>query len=137
VLTVPRRITGALKVAKVAVVVFALLVAVSYAATPPGTPYRGGIYLYEQIIERYRNEWVAYTTMAAAKLPTKAEASIQIKGEGKTVEFSGIVIINCANGRHVWKSASNFGTALKQPGEIQELVPPQVMQNAAQLFCKK
>ncbi len=121
----------------VAAVVSGLFAAVSYAATPPGTPYQGGIYLYEQIIERYRNEWVAYTKLAANKLPANAEAAIQIKGEGKTVDFSGIVIINCANGRHVWKSASNFGTVLKLPVEIQELVPPQVIQNATRLFCKK
>jgi hypothetical protein len=107
------------------------------AAQSIGSPYEGGLFLYQQPVERYKNDWVAFPLMPRNKIPTTDQADVQIKGEGKTVDFSGNLSINCGTGKYSWKSASNFGKTLSQPAEVSEVVPTQALKNAQSLFCRK
>lgn len=108
-----------------------------YAAPKLGASLEGGLFLYQQPVERFKNDWIAFPLMPRDKIPTTGQADLQVKGEGKTVDFSGTLSINCGTGKYFWKNASDFGKALTQPSEISEVVPLQTLKNAYRLFCKK
>lgn len=94
----------------------------------------GSIFLHVEPIEGvYVNNWWG-TAVGSAD---DGDVKVYISGEGKTVDFDGILSLNCesADG-HFWKTASNFETPVKQ-NEMGEILPKKVLQNARKFFCKK
>lgn len=96
-----------------------------------------GMFLYEEKIEMYWNEWWAHPLGSKKTIKKYGQAEITIMGEGKTVDFSGIISMNCSNGKYYWRSVSNFGDAITDDIEIKRLVPDQIRKNIYKLFCRE
>ena len=88
-----------------------------------GSRIKGGIFLYREMIEMYWNDWLAYPMMDKSQLPSAGQVELSVKGEGKTADFSGILSINCQNGKYSW---------LNSPDDE---IPNRVIRNARSLFC--
>lgn len=99
-----------------------------------GQPYNGGVFLYEEPVEIYWNDWWAHPLKSRADVKEYGQAEPTITGEGKTVDFVGLLSINCENGKHTWRGTQNFDRTLGEQ-ETDEIVPPQVIKNAHKLFC--
>lgn len=119
-------------------IVAALLVALpKYVAGQAQTPTTGSktdearVFLYRSPIEIYWDDWsgVAVSSRKASQV------DVYIRGEGKTVDFDGVVSINCDSGSgFFWKTASNFGEPLDERG-INESVPLIAVAHAKEIFC--
>lgn len=93
----------------------------------------GKIYLYEQKIENYWNEWYANPLKTRDKM-LKNGPSVLVTGEGKTVEFSGILDIDCGSGRKSWRSVQNFNSLVEDKTEIDQMVPKEVYHAICKIF---
>lgn len=94
----------------------------------------GSVFLHDQPLEGvYGNNWWGTAVSSA----DTGQINVYIHGEGKTVEFDGIVSLNCESASgYYWKTASNFETPVKK-AEMREILPKKVLQNARKLFCKQ
>jgi hypothetical protein len=109
----------------------------AYAYSIGETGTDGRTFLYNQPLEDdYGNAW--WGALAPSDAP--GQIDLNVTGEGKTVDFSGLVTIYCqtANGHNkgdwVWRSASNFGGAV-MVDEVYKIVDQQVPVSAGKLFC--
>lgn len=92
--------------------------------------YLGGTFLYEDPIEGvYSNFWTAYPIRSGSS------PELTIRGEGKTVEFSGVIQLNCENGKYFWHSGNLFQEPLSTQ-EIGDLVPEQAVRAMVRIFCR-
>ncbi len=112
----------------------------------PGTAYAyslgetgtdGRTFLYNEPVEDdYGNAWWG----ALAPSYAAGQIDLNVTGEGKTVDFSGLVMIYCrtADGHNmgdwVWRSASNFGDVVAVD-KVYKIVNQAVLANAGRLFC--
>ena len=95
-------------------------------AYEPGEAYGQGKFLYSEPVEGiYSNNW-----HGVALNDGNGQAVVYINGEGKTVDFYGILSVNCENSNSYWISAKNFEV------EDSSVVPQKVVMGAAFLFCK-
>ncbi len=101
-----------------------------------GSSHNNGQFLYEEKVELYWNDWSGHPLTSWKEIEKYHQAEITIRGEGKTVDFSGILSMNCKNGRHYWVTASNFGGQISSVDKIEKLVPEQVIKNVYKLYCK-
>jgi len=94
----------------------------------------GSVFLYDQPIEGvYQNNWWG----TAVSSGETGQINVYIHGEGKTVDFDGILSLNCENSSgYFWKTASNFETPVMKKDVI-EILPNIILQNARKLFCKR
>ena len=92
------------------------------------------VFLYDQPIEGvYGNNWWG----TAVSSGETGQINIYIHGEGKAVDFDGILSLSCENpSGYFWKTASNFETPVKKK-EMIEILPNIVLQSARTLFCEK
>ncbi len=92
------------------------------------------VFLYDEPIEGvYQNNWWG----TAVSSGETGQINVYIQGEGKTVDFDGILSLNCENpSGYFWKTASNFETPVKKK-KIMEILPHTVLQNARTLFCRQ
>ncbi len=91
--------------------------------------YQDGVFLYEDPIEGvYSNFWTGYL------MRMEPSPHLTIRGEGKTVEFSGVITLNCENGRYYWDNGSDFGTPIPED-EIDNYVPQPVHRALHRIFC--
>lgn len=103
-----------------------------------GESTRGdGVFLYEEKVEIYWNEWWAHPLQSHETMKKYGQAELTITGEGKTVDFSGVISMNCNNGKYYWKTATNFQTALSGEKDLMAVVPDQVHKNVYKLFCRE
>lgn len=96
-----------------------------------------GVFLYEEKIEIYWNDWWAHPLRSREHVARVRQAEVAITGEGKTVDFSGVISMNCENGKYFWKSASNFRRPLVDKQAIEDKVPDQIHRNVYKLFCRE
>lgn len=100
-----------------------------------GELFKGGVFLYEEKIEgSYWNEWWGHPLKSKDDVINLGQAEITIRGEGKTVDFVGMLSINCSNGKYFWAGTQNFIDPITEI-EAEEIVPKQVITNAIRLFC--
>lgn len=99
-----------------------------------GQVYRGDVFLYEEPIEMYWNNWWAHPLSSDSQRKMLGQAELTITGEGKTVDFVGTLSMNCENGKYSWRGTENFQQRLNGR-EVVELVPRQVIKNVHKLFC--
>jgi hypothetical protein len=111
-----------------------LVLGSAHAAQTVGAPHNDGLFLYRQPVEQFWNDWTAVAVVPRSK--TSDQAEIRITGEGKTVDFSGHLIIQCRSDQQTWKNASNFRNAITKPADLSALVPLPVLKNARSVFCK-
>lgn len=91
--------------------------------------YQDGVFLYEDPVEGvYSNFWTAYL------MRMDPSPHLTVRGEGKTVEFSGVITLNCENGRYLWETGSDFGTPIAK-AEIDDYVPQPVHRAMYRIFC--
>jgi len=92
------------------------------------------VFLYDEPIEGvYGNNWWG-TAISSGET---GQINVYIHGEGKTVDFDGILSVNCESpSGFFWKTASNFGTPVKKTDMI-EIIPNTVLENARKLFCRQ
>lgn len=95
-----------------------------------------GIFLYEEKVEIYWNDWWAHPLQSRKTRDKYGHADLTITGEGKTVDFRGIISMNCENGKFHWVTASNFGKSIEGDSNISMIVPKQVTKNIYKLFCR-
>lgn len=100
----------------------------TYSAPKVGTAINGGVFLHREPVEMYWDDWVAYPMMDRKDLPSDGQVILAINGEGKSVNFNGILSINCEDGQNYWEAA-NADTP-------DEHIPVAVKNNAVSLFCK-
>ena len=100
----------------------------TYSAPKVGTAINGGVFLHREPVEMYWDDWVAYPMMDRKDLPSDGQAVLAITGEGKSVNFNGILSINCVNGQNYWEAANADAP--------DEHIPVAVKNNAVSLFCK-
>lgn len=112
------------------------------ANAPPAAPVSrekvssSRIFLLEEDLEGvYANFWHAVPLRTRDEIAQLNGAEMTIIGEGKTVDFYGVLHINCENKKFHWKSASNFGEALNRARSIEQSVPNAVVTNATRAFC--
>jgi hypothetical protein len=88
--------------------------------------------LYKQELEGvYFNSW---TGMKVSGSPGN-QVDVHVLGEGKSVDFNGILSINCSSGSgYFWKTASNFHESLSEV-QITEIVPIEVVAKSNATFC--
>ncbi|MCK0128708.1 hypothetical protein [Erythrobacter sp. F6033] len=92
--------------------------------------YLEGTFLYEDPVEGvYSNFWTAYPIRSGSS------PELTIRGEGKTVEFSGVIQLNCENGKYFWHSGNLFQEPLSDE-EIRNLVPNQAVRAMVRIFCR-
>ena len=101
-----------------------------------GTPYRYGIFLFEEKVEIYWNDWWAHPLRNKKEIERLGQAELTIRGEGKTVDFVGVLSMNCDNGKYFWRGVENFYTVIRNDKEIAEVVPTPVIKNVYKLFCR-
>ena len=84
-----------------------------------------GTFLFREDVERagYYNDWFA------SSLEGRERAAVTIVGEGKTVEFRGVLSLGGPGAEASWTSAENFGRVL-EGDELERLVPAQVIESA-------
>lgn len=104
---------------------------------PVGSSYRGGVFLFEEPVEIYWNEWWGVPLKDEQYMRRYHSAELTVWAEGKAVDFVGHIYMNCENSRYDWKAASNFGDRNLTSEEIDELVPRQVTRNIWKLFCRE
>jgi hypothetical protein len=92
-----------------------------------GSPIDGGTFLYRDHIEGYWNDWIGYPMTEKNNLPSNNQVEIAVKGEGKNIDFRGILSINCENGQNYWLAAN--------ADEPEENIPTQVTNNTVSIFC--
>lgn len=110
----------------------------THAAAPKvGTNIDGGIFLHREPIEIYWTDWIGYPLMTKSAAAT-GQARLTVIGEGKAASFTGVLSINCANGKYYWETATNGVENLPPANErlINEVVPRQVIKNATRLLCR-
>ena len=91
--------------------------------------YQDGTFLFEDPVEGvYSNFWTAYTNRM------EPSPELTIRGEGKTVEFSGVIVLNCSNYKYVWRGGANFGEPLTEE-QIKSLVPEPAIRATTRIFC--
>ena len=62
--------------------------------------------------------------------------TLYVSGTGKTVDFHGVVILNCENGKAAWLAAGNFFQGAADPDRLaDEVVPAEAMRRAHEVFC--
>jgi len=102
-----------------------------------GESYNNGQFLYEEKVELYWNDWWGHPLSSRKEIEKYHQAEITIRGEGKTVDFSGVLSMNCMNGKHYWVTASNFSSQIASDEEIERLVPKEVISNVYKLYCRE
>ena len=91
--------------------------------------YQSGTFLYEEPVEGvYSNFWTAYL------LRSDPSPELTIRGEGKTINFSGVIQLNCENGKYFWSTSSNFDKSLKRE-QVDQIVPEPAVRAAKRIFC--
>ncbi len=100
----------------------------TYSIPKVGTTINGGIFLHRESVEMYWDDWVAYPMLDRKDLPSNGQVTLAINGEGKSVNFNGILSINCENGQNYWEAANADAP--------EEHIPVAVNNNAVSLFCK-
>lgn len=97
-----------------------------------------GIFLFEEPIEQagYFNEWWAHEVSSESEIEQLGQVEVSIRGDGKTVDFTGLLSMNCENGKNFWRGTQNFNTPLDEE-EVNETVPKQVIRNVYKLFCRR
>lgn len=91
--------------------------------------YQDGTFLYEDKLEGvYSNFWTAYL------LRHTPSPELTIRGEGKTIEFSGVISLNCESGGYYWETSSDFQNPLSE-SETKKVVPIQAIRAARRIFC--
>lgn len=102
-----------------------------------GSTYRGGVFLLEEPVEGiYYNEWWAHPISSDEEISKFNQAEMTIRGEGKTIDFAGVLSMNCTNGRYLWMGTHNFIDPISEE-KTKRLVPLQVTRNAYRLFCNR
>ncbi len=90
----------------------------------------GSVHLYREPVEIYWNDW------RGQRLPGN---KVHISSEGKTVQFDGILELNCdSRTGHSWHAASNgysYNGRSMTEAQIKETVPNRVMIAAYAVFC--
>ena len=110
----------------------------THAAAPKvGTNIEGGIFLHREPIEIYWTDWIGFPLMTKSAAAT-GQARLTVIGEGKAASFTGVLSINCTNGKYYWETATNGIENLPPSNErlINEVVPRQVIKNATRLLCR-
>ena len=81
----------------------------------------------------YFNSW------SGTPLVIGGQTDVYIHGEGKTVEFDGVLSMNCeAGGSQVWLAAGNFFEGeLDSDALANRVVPAVVVTKARALYCPK
>ena len=86
---------------------------------------------FEQLEQPYSNSWDGMLISSDS-----GQTDAYIKGEGKSVEFHGILSINCSDGSgHYWKAASIWDEPATA-SQLKQTVPPDVTTNARKEFCR-
>ena len=90
-----------------------------------------GVFLFREPVERagYFNEWWAYPIDLREPHLDRASSDVMIIGEGKTVEFRGVLRLGDGTAEPAWQSAGNFEEGVPAD-ELERLVPRQVVDNA-------
>ncbi|PZQ43722.1 MAG: hypothetical protein DI551_11600 [Micavibrio aeruginosavorus] len=99
-----------------------------------------GVFLYEEKVEMYWNNWWAQPINLPGDIKTDGPPELQIIGSGKTVNFSGILDLQCESRVHYWRSTTNHDTPvtleeIDSEDEDLRIVPPEVYKAAFKLFC--
>lgn len=102
-----------------------------------GDLYKGGIYLYEEPVEIYWNDWWAFPFRQFGPSAAPSNISVTVFAEGKTKEFVGVLDMNCENGRYRWIVAANFDRPLDVGRIDEEMVPTPVVRNIWRFFCRR
>ena len=100
-----------------------------------GESYRQGIFLLEEKIEIYFNDWWGHPHASDFEIQKYGQAELTVRGEGKTVDFTGTLSMNCENSRYFWKGGQDFQSPLSDE-EIEEIVPKQIYRNVYKLLCR-
>lgn len=90
----------------------------------------------EEIGGPYINEWYAQP-LTSTDVSGGRGLTVLILGEGKTVEFSGILNFKCDGGHKNWRSVQNFYQTITDESEIKALVPEAVFHTTCRLFYHK
>lgn len=98
------------------------------AAAPQETR---GVFLFRELVERagYYNDWWAYPIDLRVPHLNRASPDVMIIGEGKTVEFRGVLRLGDGTAEPAWQSATNFEESVTA-SELERMVPRQVLDNA-------
>jgi len=89
----------------------------------------GMIYLFQEPIEIYWNNWTGKSLH---------EDKIYISGEGKTVNFDGILNLNCeSESGYTWVAVNNFNEQISKEYEFTDIVPIQVISATFEEFCNR
>lgn len=97
--------------------------------------FDGRTFIFYQPVEIYGNNWSGIRVND----PASDQANVYIKGEGKTVDFDGVMSINCdsASG-YFWLTGSFWGGETPATEQLyNENIPTEVIAGARQLFCGK
>ena len=73
-----------------------------------GKAYREGIFLYEEKVEIYWNDWWGHPHRSDYEIQKYGQAELTVRGEGKTVDFTGTLSMNCSNAKYFWKGLRTF-----------------------------
>ncbi len=90
----------------------------------------------EEIEGPYINEWYAQP-LTSTDATNKRALTVLILGEGKTVEFSGILSFKCDGGYKSWRSVQNFYQTITDESEIMKIVPEAVYHTTCRMFYHK
>ncbi len=92
---------------------------------------QGFWFLYEEPVEGvYTNSWWGKQAGSSGS----GKVDVNIRAEGKTVDFSGTLHIYCNNRSHSWKSGSNFDEAARVD-RVRDFAPNKMIGRARQAFC--
>jgi hypothetical protein len=91
------------------------------------------VLIYEEKVEIYFNLWSGIRVNDASA----DQATVYIKGEGKTVDFDGVMSINCeAMSGYSWITGAFWsGETPATEALYQENIPSEVISGARELFC--
>ena len=93
----------------------------------------GHVFLYREPFEQFWNDW----TGMRVNNPESKGADVYIQGEGKTVNFNGVLSLNCPQGwGHFWLSGAFWGGQQPATREfLNENIPQEVVTQARRFFC--
>ncbi|MFN3701781.1 MAG: hypothetical protein ACK4VI_09735 [Alphaproteobacteria bacterium] len=87
----------------------------------------GMIFIYSEPVEIYGNLWIGKSLH---------QSKVYISGQGKTVNFEGILDLNCDSlSNSSWTAASNFYKPVFEEDDFSKIVPFQVMTGVFREFC--